>query len=274
MSAASLRFAALQLQSDADVAGNLGRVGIWLEKAAQAGAEAVLLPENFAYFGNEVEKAQLAESLTGSGPIASRLAELARGLGVYVIAGGMPEASADPARPYNSSVVWAPDGRVVSVYRKLHLFDVELPDGMAYRESAGTSAGHSTELALVRAVPVGLSICYDLRFPGLYQALAQRGAKVLTVPAAFTEQTGKDHWHVLLRARAIETQTWVVAAAQVGQHPGGRRTYGHSMIVDPWGVVVAECPNREGFVLAELDLGWVDQIRARLPCGRHGKPSY
>lgn len=162
-----------------------------------------------------------------------------------------------------------PAGELVGRYRKTHLFDVQLPDGRTLRESEGTTPGDESVVVDVLGYRVGLSICYDLRFPSLFAALAERGAELFTVPAAFTDQTGAAHWHVLLRARAIEWQCWLVAAGQWGQHPGSRRSYGHSSIVDPWGTVVAEASNREGFVVADLDKRWLQDVRRRIPCAEH-----
>jgi predicted amidohydrolase len=181
----------------------------------------------------------------------------------------MPEKSGDPLRPYNTCAVFGSDGALLARYRKIHLFDVDLQDGTRLAESSATTSGSAPELFDVKGFRVGLSICYDLRFPELYRALVARGAEVLLVPAAFTLHTGKDHWHVLLRARAIESQCWVVAAAQWGKHPKGRASYGHSMIVDPWGVVVAECSNRVGFASADVDGDLIAETRRVLPSLLH-----
>jgi predicted amidohydrolase len=190
---------------------------------------------------------------------------------VFVVAGGMPEKNEDPARPFNTSVLFAPDGRILARYRKLHLFDVEV-GGMSYRESDSTSAGGmEVSLSEVGGVPVGMTICYDVRFPELYRRLAILGARVVTVPAAFTLMTGKDHWHVLLRARAVENQVFVLAAAQIGEHPRGRRTYGKSLVVDPWGDVIAQASDGEGFALARLDFAFQDRVRERMPVLGHIK---
>lgn len=272
MPSPSLRVAAVQLQSDDDVPRNLERIRRWVSQARDAGAQLVLLPENFAYFGSESGKARHVEDLTRGGPITDALRELAVTHGVHLIAGGLPEVSADPARPYNTSAVFDPRGELVASYRKIHLFDVELPDGRTLRESEGTTPGTDAVVVEVSGFRIGLSICYDLRFSGLFAELARRGVDLITVPAAFTEQTGKDHWHVLLRARAIEWQCWVLAAAQWGSHPRARRSYGHSLLADPWGVVVAECSNREGVVVAEVDRELLETVRAQLPCAAHRRP--
>lgn len=274
MSHSSITVAAIQLSSQDDVANNLLQSRRWVEQAARAGAELVLLPENFAFFGSDKLRCGLAEPLAehpGSeeAPIQSALSGWARELGVTVVGGGMPIRGEDAERPFNTCVVFAPDGRLAAHYHKLHLFDVSLSDGTELRESARTAPGAQLTTTPVGGFAVGLSICYDLRFPELYRGLVDAGAELLLVPAAFTLHTGKDHWEPLLRARAIENQAWVVAAGQWGTHPEGRRCYGHSMIVDPWGAVVAQCSDRAGFALATLDREYMQQIRERVPCSRH-----
>jgi deaminated glutathione amidase len=265
--------AVVQLSSQDDVASNLARVRRWIGAAADAGAKLVALPENFAFMGEEVAKREIAEPLDAArpGPILRALAEVAAARGVWVIGGGMPERSADPARPFNTSVVVDPRGAIAAVYRKVHLFDVSLPDGTAACESAATTPGSDAVTADVLGARVGLSICYDLRFPELYRRLVGQGARIITVPAAFTLTTGKDHWHALLRARAIENQVYVLAPAQHGRHPGARQTYGKSLVVDPWGEVVAQCSEGEGFAMARLDFDYQDRVRASLPALLHRK---
>jgi predicted amidohydrolase len=266
----TLRVAAVQLQSNDDVEQNLEQCQKLVGSARREGAQLVLLPENFAYFGDHEGKRRAAERLSESeGKIQRALAELARASEVFLVAGGFPEASNDATRPFNTALVYGPDGRLVCSYRKIHLFDVALRDGTVLAESAATSAGISPITFDIGRFRIGLSICYDLRFPELYRALVDRGANVLLVPAAFTAHTGKDHWHPLLRARAIEAQCFVVAAAQWGKHPLGRTTYGHSLIVDPWGTVVAEASDKVGFVSATLELDYLEQVRASVPCLLH-----
>jgi len=266
----TLRVAAVQLQSQDDVARNLERCRIAVAEAQRSGAELVVLPENFAFFGAEEQKRALAEELGDArGVIQSALAEMARDAKIHLVAGGFPEASADVERPFNTALVYAPSGELLASYRKIHLFDVSLQDGTALLESAATRAGEAVVTFDIGKFRIGLSICYDLRFPELYRALVTRGANVLLVPAAFTVHTGKDHWHPLLRARAIESQSWVVAAAQWGKHPRGRTTYGHSLVVDPWGTIIAEASDREGVVVATLDLEQVERVRSAVPCLQH-----
>jgi deaminated glutathione amidase len=264
-----LRAAAVQLASQANVAENLATCRRLVLEARASGAELVLLPENFAYQGPEAGKRSIAERLGVGGPILDALRDAARVGEVTLIAGGFPEAGDDGVRPYNTCVVVASDGAVAASYRKIHLFDVELPDGTKLLESEATTAGGEPTVVDVGGFKVGLSICYDLRFPELYRALVHRGAEVLVVPAAFTLQTGKDHWHVLLRARAIESQCWVIAAGQWGSRPKGPPSYGHSMIVDPWGTIVAEASDRVGVIVADVDRAYLDRVRGILPCLRH-----
>jgi predicted amidohydrolase len=265
--------AVVQLNSQESVATNLARAKHWIARAAALGAQLVALPENFAFMGEEAGKRELAEQLDGvsQGPILSALAESAGALGVWVLGGGMPERSDDPARPYNTSVLVDPSGAVAAKYRKVHLFDVSLADGTSACESAATSAGSEVVTAEVLGARVGLSICYDMRFPELYRRLVDHGARVVTVPAAFTLTTGKDHWHALLRARAIENQVYVIAPGQHGRHSRGRQTYGKSLIVDPWGEVVAQCSEGEGFAVAHLDFEYQDRVRKSLPSLAHRK---
>jgi predicted amidohydrolase len=265
--------AVVQLNSQDDVALNLARMRHWVGAAAAAGAKLVTLPENFAFMGEEARKRELAERLDGAfpGPILSALSEVATEHGVWVLGGGMPEKSDDPARPYNTSVLVDPKGTIVTTYRKVHLFDVSLPDGTSHRESQATMAGGEAVTTEVLGVRVGLTICYDVRFPELYRKLVDQGSRIVTVPSAFTLTTGKDHWHALLRARAIENEVYVLAPAQHGKHPRGRITYGKSIIVDPWGEVVAQCSEGEGIAVARLDFEYQDRVRTSLPSLLHRK---
>ncbi len=277
-----MKAAVVQLSSQGDVEQNLRRVRALVGAAAGEGAELVVLPENFAFLGeSEEDKRRVAEPVASQlppgerGPILQTLVELATKHRVHLVGGGMPERSEDPARPYNTSVLVAPTGELVATYRKIHLFDVDLPDGTSLKESNGSSAGAVPSIAPLRRsgpvgdVPLGMTVCYDLRFPELFRKLVDGGARVVSVPAAFTLTTGKDHWHVLLRARAIEDQVFVLAAAQHGKHPRGRQTYGKSLIVDPWGDVLAQCGEGEGIAVARLDFAYQDRVRAALPCLAH-----
>jgi predicted amidohydrolase len=264
-------FAAVQMSSQADVGENLDLASELLREAARRGAKIALLPENFAYFGDEGGRRAHAEVLAPDaepGPIGIRLASVARELGIHLIAGGMPERSDDPDRPFNTCAVFGPDGVLAAKYRKCHLFDVDLVE-RPYRESGSTTPGDEVVAATMGGLQVGLSICYDLRFPELYRGLSALGAEVLVVPAAFTVTTGKDHWHVLLRARAIESQSYVVAAAQWGNHPLGRQTYGKSCIIDPWGEIIAQASEGEGVITGIIDRAYLEQVRGSLPSLRH-----
>ncbi len=276
-----MNVAVVQLSSQDDRDRNLVRVRELVAEAAGAGAELVALPENFAFMGDEDVKRAIAEDVpegeggTGEvGPIVAAVRDVARARGVWIVAGGMPEKSADPERPFNTSLLVSPDGRIVARYRKIHLFDVDLPDGTKLLESASSAPGATpVDAQLTRRdgsrVGLGMTICYDVRFPELFRRLVDRGVRIVTVPAAFTVPTGKDHWHVLLRARAIENQVFVLAPAQHGKHPKGRATYGKSLIVDPWGDVLAQAPEGEGFAIARLDFTAQDRVRAALPCLAH-----
>ncbi len=264
-----LRVSAVQLNSQEHLTENLNRTGELVARAAKQGARVIVLPENFAFMGPEPEKAALAERLGEAGPIQACLSDLCRRHQVALIAGGMPERSADPARPYNSCVAFAPSGETVGVYRKIHLFDVSLSDGTELTESLATSAGTEPVSVELFGFRFGLSVCYDLRFPELYRRYSQERVDVLVVPAAFTQFTGKDHWHVLLRARAIENQSYLLAAAQSGRHPRGRLTYGHSLAVDPWGTVVGQASDGEGVVVVDLERSYLDKVRSSLPCLEH-----
>lgn len=268
----NLRVAAVQLQANDRLAENLENVGRCVAIAADSGARLVVLPENFAYFGSEQGKRSIAERLDGDGPILTTLRALAQRHSVSLVAAGLPETSGDPARPFNTALALTAEGAVAGHYRKVHLFDVQLPDGTVMAESAATSPGDQAVVVQLEGVQVGLAICYDLRFPRLFEALVRRGAELIALGAAFTEQTGKDHWHVLLRARAIETQTWMLAAAQFGAHPGKPRSFGHSLICDPWGTIVAQHGEGVGVCCGAVDLAYLRAVRERIPCLRHHKP--
>ena len=265
--------AAIQMTAVADLETNLAVVRRLVNEAATSGAKLAVLPECFPFLGTtESAKMATAESLDGSpGPIRSTLSELATRHGLWIVGGGMPERiEGDPRRAYNTAVVIAPDGELRARYRKVHLFDVDIPGGATLRESDATAPGESVVVVDIAGAKVGLTICYDLRFPELYRELVmEHGAEVLLVPAAFTAHTGKAHWHLLLRARAIENQAWVVAAAQAGRHNEKRESFGHSMIVDPWGTIAAEQAAGEGVVLSVLDGETVAARRQQMPCLVH-----
>jgi deaminated glutathione amidase len=261
--------AVVQLTSIADPGRNLARIGELVGAAADRGARLVVLPENFAFMGPEAERIALAENLPAGGPILATLRDLARSRGLYLIAGGFPERGDDPARTHNACICLDPQGQLIGHYRKIHLFDVGIPDGARYEESRTTAAGNEPVVVPTALGAIGLSVCYDLRFPELYRELSRRGAEILVVPSAFTLYTGKDHWHPLLTARAIENQCFVLAAAQFGRHDTRRVTYGHSQIVDPWGLLLAQASDGEGLAMAALDPAVLDRARTELPVLEH-----
>ena len=259
--------AACQMTSGADKAHNLDTAVRLVRKARSLGAELVGLPENVAWMGPEPERPAAAETLEGG--IATTFAGLARELGIILLGGSFLESGAPGGRLYNTSVLYGPDGGVLGVYRKIHLFDVDVGDGATYQESAAVAPGTEVVTAQAPFGRVGLTVCYDLRFPELYRTLSAQGAVLLTVPAAFTLMTGKDHWEVLLRARAIENQCYILAPAQWGRHSEKRQTFGHAMVVDPWGLVTARASDGEGLAVAELDLALLTRVRKSLPALAH-----
>jgi predicted amidohydrolase len=262
--------AVVQMTATSDVEATWRQAEDGIRVAASRGARFVATPENSTYLGPHADKVRLAEPVDG--PAIGRFRALAAELGIHVLVGSFNEAApGEPGRCFNTSVLLAPDGSVAATYRKLHLFDVDVPDGPRFQESATTAPGRRIATTAIGPHVFGLSICYDLRFPELYRCLADAGATVLTVPAAFTAQTGKDHWEVLLRARAIETQCWVLAPGQCGRHDDGglRNSHGHSMIVDPWGHVVARCSDGPGVAVADLDPHRVARVRRAMPVADH-----
>ena len=259
----------IQMTSTADVERNLATVRTLVREARERSAELVVVPECFAYLGPEAGKLDIAESLDEGGPILDACRAAARNAAIDVVYGGFWERSAVPGKVHNASVYMRADGSIAAVYRKIHLFDVDLPDGTKLLESETVEPGEHVVTAEAPFGTVGLSVCYDLRFPELYRRLVDQGAIALTVPAAFTLTTGKDHWHVLLRARAIEAQSYVLAAAQTGHHYGRRHSYGHALIVDPWGTVLAQCGEGEGLAVASVEPQRVKQVRGSLPSLAH-----
>jgi predicted amidohydrolase len=264
-----VKVAVAQMTSRDDVQENLRASDRVVRMAAEDGAKLVVLPECFAFLGKESGKLAIAEPLPGGGPILERCQRLAREHDAELVLGGFWEKGSDPLRVRNACVHLGADGEVRAVYRKIHLFDVDLPDGTTLKESETVEPGGEPVVTDAPFGKLGLSVCYDLRFPELYRALVDQGAIALAIPSAFTLTTGKDHWHVLLRARAIEAQAWVLAAAQYGHHLGSRRSYGHALIADPWGTVVAECSDGEGVACAFVDDEHVKRVRAALPSLAH-----
>jgi predicted amidohydrolase len=267
-----LRLAAVQMRSTNEPGNNLDRACKRVREAADRGADVVALPENFAFMGSDEERARVAQDLDGE--ILTTLAELAREKAVNILGGSVLVKSSDDSdsRPTNTSVFFDRAGNRAAVYNKIHLFDVSLTDGALYRESSYIRPGAAIVTACREGTTFGLTICYDLRFPELYRALARRGAQVVFVPAAFTVVTGKEHWMPLLRARAIESQVYVVAPAQFGRHDAKRETHGHSAIVDPWGAVLAQAPERECVIYADFDAEYLQEVRRRIPVLDHERP--
>jgi predicted amidohydrolase len=261
--------AAVQMTSTADAERNLAAAEGLVEEAASRGAGLVGLPENFAFLRAEGQPVPEAQALDG--PWVSRMSGLARRLKITLLLGSLPERVPAESRVRNTSLLLGPDGRTLAVYRKIHLFDIDLPGMEHLKESRSVVPGDEVVVAEAPFGRIGLSICYDLRFPELYRELTRRGSRILAVPSAFTERTGKAHWEVLLRARAIENLAYVLAPAQVGTHAPGRASHGQAMIVDPWGAVLAQAPEGEGLALAELDFERQDRIRRELPALLHAR---
>lgn len=262
-----MRVAAVQLNSDGDKVRNLGAAERLVRAAAGEGAELVALPEKWNLLAAGEEMAAGAEALDGPSLGAAR--EWARDLGIHLLAGSVAER-AEP-KPFNTSVLIGPGGEDLAVYRKIHMFDVEA-GGVSYRESEHEAAGEEIVAADLDGLGIGLSVCYDLRFPELYRILALRGARILAVPSAFTLATGRDHWELLLRARAVENQAFVLAPNQFGEAPPHYSSYGRSAIVDPWGTVLATAADGERAVVADLDLAAQERVREKLPALANRRP--
>jgi predicted amidohydrolase len=257
----------IQMTSTADVERNLTTAERLVAEAAGRGAQFVGLPENFGFLRSEGEPVPEPQDLDG--PWVRRMAAVARRHALTLLLGSIPERIPGVPRIHNTSVLLGSDGRTLATYRKIHLFDIDLPGLEHLKESRSVAPGDALVVADAGFATIGLSICYDLRFPELYRELTRRGAHILVVPSAFTERTGKDHWEVLLRARAIENQTYVLAPAQVGAHGGGRTSHGHAMIVDPWGTIVAQAVGGEGVAVGPIDLAHLAEIRRQLPALAH-----
>jgi nitrilase len=264
------RVAAVQMTSGTDVARNLAEAGRLIAAAAAAGSRLVVLPENFSFMGStDAERVAIAESGDG-GPAQTFAADVARRHGIWIVAGTIPIRASD-GRVSSRSLLLAPDGAVAASYDKIHLFDVDLPrtEGESYRESATTRAGERVVGAPTPLGRIGMSVCYDIRFPALFARLAAIGMDILVVPAAFTVPTGRAHWLPLLQCRAVESLSYVVAAGQCGEHPGGRLTYGHSMVIGPWGDVLAESASGPGIAHAEVDMIELERLRRQFPVLNH-----
>ncbi|MGB1879862.1 MAG: carbon-nitrogen hydrolase family protein [Gammaproteobacteria bacterium] len=264
--------ACVQICAGNDLQANLARSSELIYEAANSGAELICLPEFYCLLCS-ADESYFAQSYEESDhPALEHGRFAAQKSGCWLLLGSIPVRSAESGRVFNRSYVLAPDGHVAARYDKLHLFDVAIGDGQPYQESKGVVPGSSAAIASLPWGALGLSICYDLRFPQLYRTLAQAGAHFLAVPAAFTAKTGAAHWHTLLRARAIETGCFVFAPAQSGERPWGRKTYGHSLIVDPWGEILGDAGEDEGIILAEIEPQRVESVRRMIPSLRHDRP--
>lgn len=259
--------AAVQMRTGADLDANLARARALCERAAARGAALIALPEVFAWRGPRSDEAAAVSAIPGD--VSEFLRRLAADLEVVLVGGSFLERAAEPGKSYNTSLLIGPDGTILGRYRKIHLFDVDLPGEVSVRESETRAHGRDVVTAPTALGTVGLSICYDLRFPELYRRLAAAGATIITVPSAFTFYTGAAHWEPLLRARAIENQAYVIAPNQAGKSPHGFVDYGHSMIVDPWGTVLARAGDGEQVIVAELDPDRVARVRREMPCQLH-----
>jgi predicted amidohydrolase len=265
-----IRVACVQMTSRADKAANLERAERLVARAASTGADVVLLPEKWNVIGDPDVLHGAAEALE-DGESVQAMAAWARAHGVTLVGGSITERRAGREKLSNTCVVLDPEGEVAGVYRKIHLFDVEA-GGHVYRESDAEEPGEEPVVVEVEGWPVGLTVCYDVRFPELYRILALEGALLLTVPAHFTLYTGKDHWELLLRARAVENQCYVAAAAQVGETLPGKLSFGRSSIVDPWGIVLAQAPDEPGVIAADLDRARLEDVRRRFPALASRRP--
>ncbi|MDX3775142.1 carbon-nitrogen hydrolase family protein [Chromatiaceae bacterium AAb-1] len=269
---AEWRLSAIQLNSTPDPQQNLEQVAYYLSQLPVAEHHLVVVPEAFAVFGGRDGLNLQYQAALGQGLIQQRCAELAQQYRVYFVAGSLPLSGADPERFSACSILFSPAGEILADYQKLHLFDVDVADTTgSYRESATTMPGSKVVLAQVDSLKLGMSICYDMRFPGLMQALAAQGMNVLAVPSAFTRPTGEAHWHTLLRARAIENQCFVIAPAQTGVHANGRETYGHSVIIDPWGKVLADAGTAPGWISVMVELNDCAALQRKMPVALHNR---
>jgi len=265
-----MKLACVQLTTACDPADNLPVIAARVGAAAAAGAQLVALPETCSFMEKNRAAMRARLERQSDSEVLAALQNIARENGVYLLIGSMILADEKSDKAVNRCLLLAPDGAVKAQYDKIHMFDVSLDNGERHHESASYAAGDALVVGDALGARLGLSICYDVRFPNLYQRLAALGAQVIFVPSAFTRQTGEAHWHILLRARAIETGCFIIAPAQIGTHENGRETYGHGLIVNPWGRIIAEAEADDEFVLAELDMAEVTKARRQIPALQHG----
>lgn len=264
----SVTVSAIQMNSQSDKAANMRRALALIGVAADRGAQLIGLPEVVNFLGPAALATAMAETIPG--PTIEEFQSAAQQHSIHLLAGSILETNpVNPAKPFNTSCLIAPSGEIIGKYRKIHLFDVDLPREFTYRESDERSAGDQPVVVETPVGKIGLSICYDVRFPELYRQLVGQGAEIVFVPAAFTMQTGRDHWHVLLRARAIENQVFTIAPAQTGAKLEGLVCYGRSLIINPWGTVLAQAEDGETVITAELNFDTLSSVRGKLPCLRH-----
>ena len=266
-----LRLGVVQMNSRSDKDANLASAERLIDEAAARGAELVSLPEYVSYLGPKDHHEQNAEAIPG--PTTERFAAKAREHGIYLHGGSILENSRTPGKYYNTTTLFDPGGNLIATYRKIHLFDIDITGNVSANESATILPGEDIVTANVDGHRVGMTICYDLRFPELFRGLALNGAEIIFVPAAFTMFTGKDHWYPLLKARAIENQCYIVASAQFGTHEPNAQCYGHSIVIDPWGTVLVDAPDREGVVIADLSFEYLQKVRQGVPSLANRRPA-
>lgn len=266
----SFKAACVQVSASDDMAANIEVACGLIAEARAAGADFIALPENVSFIGASPTAGRERALPEGEHPALAAFQQQARKTGAWILGGSLGIRTAD-SRASNRSFLIDPAGNVTAKYSKIHMFDVDLPSGETYRESANFVPGERAVTVHTPWGRLGMTICYDMRFAQLYRDLAQAGAELITVPSAFTRTTGQAHWHILLRARAIETGAYIIAPAQCGEHAGGRQTYGHSLIVDPWGEVLADAGAEPGFVVADIDMARVAEVRAMVPSLRHDR---
>ncbi|MGB1108599.1 MAG: carbon-nitrogen hydrolase family protein [Parvibaculales bacterium] len=265
-----MKIACVQMTSACDTADNLPVIAGRVTAAAEKGARLVALPETCSFMEKNRKAMQARLERQGNSAVLAELQAMAQENDIYLLVGSMILADENSDKAVNRSLLIAPDGAVQAQYDKIHMFDVALENGESHLESAAYQAGDKLAVTKADNVMLGLSICYDVRFPALYRRLAEAGAQVIFVPSAFTKQTGEAHWHILLRARAIETGCFIVAPAQIGVHENGRETYGHSLIIDPWGEILAEALDDDEVIIAAMDVALVDKARRQIPALHHG----